>query len=30
VEMTLGSFSRHGKNVFTAVIRDITAHKRQA
>lgn len=27
VEMTLGTFSRHGRNVFTAIIRDIS-HKR--
>jgi PAS domain S-box-containing protein len=25
LEMTLGAFSRHGQNLFTAIIRDITA-----
>jgi hypothetical protein len=24
LEMTLGAFSKHGKNLFTAILRDIT------
>jgi PAS domain S-box-containing protein len=28
LEMTLGAFSKHGKNLFTAVLRDITKHDR--
>ena len=28
VEMTLGTFNRHGKNVFTVVLRDITGPPR--
>ena len=28
VEMTLGAFSKHGKNLFTAIIRDITRQDR--
>jgi len=27
LEMTLGAFSKHGKNLFTAIIRDITKHE---
>ena len=28
LEMTLGTFSKHGKNLFTAILRDITKHER--
>ncbi len=26
IEMTLGAFSKHGKNLFTAIIREVTGH----
>jgi PAS domain S-box-containing protein len=28
LEMTLGTFTKHGKNLFTAIIRDVTKHER--
>ena len=28
LEMTLGAFSKHGKNLFTAILRDITQQPR--
>lgn len=30
VEMTLGAFTKHGQNLFTAIIRDITGRKRNS
>jgi PAS domain S-box-containing protein len=28
LEMTLGAFSKHGKNLFTAILRDVSEHKK--